>query len=87
METSTGRKTAILFMENDKTHKKDANRHDSNFHGPMSSPSAMWSPFVNKMCLGKIPISWVVIKTLKPITSSKESPRMGPIGSIDLKRV
>ena len=34
-------------------NKKDAHRHDSIFHGPMTSPSSIWSPFVKKRVLAK----------------------------------
>ena len=28
--------------------KKDAHRHDSNLHGPVNSPSSIWSPIVEQ---------------------------------------
>ena len=52
-ETSAGRKTVFFFVfgMGGGTNKKDAHRHDSNFHGPMTSPSSIWSPFVKKRVL------------------------------------
>ena len=32
----------------DNKNIKDAHRHDVNFDGPDSSPSFIWTPFVNK---------------------------------------
>ena len=40
----------VFFLGNTE-HKKDAHCHDSNFHGPMTSPSSIWSPFVKKRVL------------------------------------
>ena len=45
-EPSTGRKPDF-FVEHD-TNKKDAHRHDSNFDGPRSAPSFIWTPFLKK---------------------------------------
>ena len=39
---------------------KDTHRHDSNFRGPMASPSSMWSPFVKKRVLAKTSFSLVI---------------------------
>ena len=50
MDTSTGRKTG--FVEHDK-HTKDAHRHDSDFDGPMTSPSSIWSSSVKKKSFDK----------------------------------
>ena len=41
-----------LFKENYE-NEKGAHRHDSNCHGPMSSPSFLWSPIVKKRVLTK----------------------------------
>ena len=43
------------------THKKDARRCDWDFDGPLSSPSSIWSPYVNKRVLSKMLILRVVI--------------------------
>ena len=39
------------FCHGNNGNKKDAHRHDSNFHGPMTSPSSIWSPFMKKRVL------------------------------------
>ena len=39
------------FLSGNKRNKKDTHRHDSNFHGPMTSPSSIWSPFMKKRVL------------------------------------
>ena len=42
----------ILLLGDDE-NKKDAHRHDSNCHGPIISPSSIWSPIVKKQVLTK----------------------------------
>ena len=44
------------FLLRNHKNKKDAHRHDSNFRGPMTSPSSIWSPFVKKRTLAKTSI-------------------------------
>ena len=39
----------FLLLEINK-NDKDVHRHDSDFDSPMTSPSSIWSPFVQKTC-------------------------------------
>ena len=62
--------TMFFFSKKKCTNEKGAYRHNSDFGGPMSSPSSIWSPFVKKKCFKAI------FEEIKTIFGGRDSGRL-----------